>query len=424
MLGSSRNHHLLIALATFIGLALTACSSGIQIARNQPIDRTAAIGTSAFKPAISKTTGVAWTGGNHIESLVNGDGFYPPMLKSIREAKRTITFETYAFVNGNAAHEFTQAICERAKAGVKVHMILDLIGSAKMGKRNIAAMQKSGVDLRFYNRWSLLKLGQLNTRDHRKIMVVDGKVGFTGGCGIADAWQGNAQNPNQWRENHYRVTGPVVAQLQHAFEDNWRKLGGTALTGTAYYPPLRNRGNMVAQAFNSAPIEKQFTIPHFYRQAFAAARKSIVIENSYVLLDRPMLQAILDARRRGVHVEIIVPSGHNDAWILRYLSRYQYRRLLNAGVHIYEYKPTMMHCKVLVIDGVFSSVGSANMDPRSLYLNDEQNLNVISRAFAREQLRIIEEDKKKSHRITSSPSRWNPLTLPSRTAAMMLFPHL
>ena len=255
-------------------------------------------------------------------------------------------------------------------------------------------------------------------------MVVDGKIGFTGGCGIADAWLGNAQTPKHWRENHYRVTGPVVKQLQQAFEDNWLKLGGKPLTGNHYYPKLQPTGTMTAQAFNSAPMDKQFTIPHLYRQLFASAQKSIIIENSYVLLDKPMMSSLLAARKRGIHVEIIVPSEHNDAWIQRYLSRYQYRRLLNAGIHIYEYTPTMMHCKVLVIDGVFSSVGSANMDPRSLYLNDESNLNVISQSFAREQLRIIEADKKKSVRITTHPSPWNPLTIVPRAGAMMLFPHL
>lgn len=359
-----------------------------------------------------------------MESLVNGDGFYPPMLKAIRGAERTITFETYAYVSGYAAKAFTQAFCERARAGVRIHLILDRIGSQKIGKDNITAMKQAGVDLRFYNRWSVLKPGQLNTRDHRKIMVVDGKIGFTGGCGVADAWMGNAQDAKHWRENHYRVTGPVVAQLQSGFENNWRKLGGAPLSGSDYYPKLQPTGNMQAQAFISSPIEKEFTVPHFYRQVFASARKRIIIENSYILLDKPMMCAILDACRRGVHVEMIVPAGYNDAWVLRYLSRYQYRRLLRAGVHIYEYEATMMHCKVMVIDDDFSSVGSANIDPRSLYLNDESNLNVISRSFAREQIRIIEADKKKSTRITSSPSPWNPLTLPSRACAMLLFPHL
>ena len=187
---------------------------------------------------------------------------------------------------------------------------------------------------------------------------------------------------------------------------------------------LKACAGIVPVGFSSAPIEKQFTIPHLYRQAFASAQKSIIIENSYILLDRPLMDALLDARKRGVHVEMIVPADFNDAWVLRYLSRYQYRRLLNAGIHIYEYTPTMMHCKVLVIDGVFSSVGSANMDPRSLYLNDESNLNVISKPFADEQLRIIEADKKNSTRITSSPSPWNPLSFIPRAGAMILFPHL
>ncbi|MFK7911828.1 MAG: phosphatidylserine/phosphatidylglycerophosphate/cardiolipin synthase family protein [Akkermansiaceae bacterium] len=413
-----------LLLTTLIGLATASCNPGSRIANAQPIDESVKVGSPKFSTAVSKTTGVVWARGNSVESLLNGDGFYPPMLKAIREAKKTINFETYAYVDGNAARAFNKAFCAKAREGVKVKIILDRIGSKAVGKAQISKMRAAGIDVRFYNRWSIFKPWQLNTRDHRKIMVVDGKIGFTGGCGVADAWIGNAHSKEHWRENHYRVTGPVVAQLQRAFEDNWRKLGGTPLVGNDYYPTLKKRGAYRAQAFNSAPIEKEYTIPHFYRQAFAAAQESIVIENAYILLDRPMMKSILDARKRGVHVEMIVPAGYNDAWVLRYLSRYQYEKLLRAGVHIYEYQPTMMHCKVLVIDGVFSSVGSANMDPRSLYLNDESNLNVISRRFAEEQLRIIENDKKNSKRITHAPSRWNPLTMPTRAAAMLLFPHL
>ena len=415
------HHFLLLALA---GCLLAACGSGQYIARNQPINHRASTGSPQFPGALETATHTRWVKGNHVEPLVNGNGFYPPMLKAIRGAKKSITFETYAYVQGTAAYHFTSALCQRARAGVKVHVILDLIGSAKVGKVNITAMQQSGVEVKFYNRWSVTRPWQLNTRDHRKIMVVDGKTGFTGGCGVADAWLGNAQTPKHWRENHYRVTGPVVAQLQHCFENNWRKLGGQKLTGIDYYPPLKPTGNMVAQAFNSSPIEKQFTIPHLYRQAFASAEKSIVIENAYILLDKPMMQAILAARARGIHVEMIVPSDHNDAWLLRYLQQHQYHKLLHAGVHIYEYQPTMMHCKVLVVDGIFSSIGSANMDPRSLYLNDESNLNIISRKFARKQLDIIAQDRKKSIRITRAPSRRNPLTIPLRGAANLLFPHL
>lgn len=419
-----RHHHLFALLTAMLALAASSCNPGVRIARGQPIDRTSSAASPSFKQAVTNTTGAGWMHGNHVETLVNGNAFYPSMLKAIRDAKKTITFETYAFISGTAAHYFTRAFCAKANQGVKVHLILDKIGSSKIGKTNISALRDAGVDLRFYNRWSVTNPMQLNTRDHRKIMVVDGKVGFTGGCGVADAWMGNAQDADHWRENHYRVTGPVVAQLQRAFEDNWRKLGGTALTGGDYYPRLATRGSYQAQAFNSAPVEKQFTIPHLYRQAFAAARNSIVIQNSYILLDKPMMRSVLDARRRGVHVEMLVPARYNDAWVLRYLARYQYHKLLRAGVHIYEYQPTMMHCKVLVVDGIFSSVGSANIDPRSLYLNDESNLNVISRRFAQEQMRIIEADKSQSVRITSAPSLWNPLTLPPRGAAMLLFPHL
>ena len=221
MLGLHRHHPLcLLFTLALLCAAVPSCSPGVRVAARQPVDHAVTIHDPEFNHAINKTTGVAWTQGNHVESLVNGDGFYPPMLKAIREAKHSITFETYAYVQGMAAYHFTTAFCERAKAGVKVHVILDKVGSLRIGEDHIKAMKRSGVQLRFYNRWSLLKPWNVNTRDHRKIMVVDGKMGFTGGCGIADAWLGNAHTPKHWRENHYCVTGPSVKQLQQAFEDN------------------------------------------------------------------------------------------------------------------------------------------------------------------------------------------------------------
>jgi len=235
---------------------------------------------------------------------------------------------------------------------------------------------------------------------------------------------GNAHTSKHWRENHYRITGPVVAQLQRSFENNWIKTGGKPLSGPDYFPPLRRTGKIKAQAFISAPRDKLYTIPHLYRQAIASARKSIIIENAYILLDRPMMTAILNARKRGVHVEMIHPSKHTDSWPVRYLSTYQHDALLKAGVHIYEYTASMMHCKVMVVDEVFTTIGSANVDPRSQYINDESNVNVLDADFAKEQLRIIGRDKLRCTRITKARSPWNPLSFAPRAVISLIAPQL
>ena len=416
------NFYVLILAVTSVMLA--ACSPGGRIARQHPIQKTIATDSAAFPEAISKTTHAPWIRGNQITTMVNGDVFLTAMLDSIKSAKKTITFETYAFINGTAAYQFVNAFCERAKQGVKVHRILDSAGSIDIGDENVARLRTAGVQLTFYHPYSILNPLRYNTRDHRKLMVVDGKVGYIGGCGIADAWMGNAHTSKHWRENHYQVTGPVVSQIQSSFLDNWVRTGGAQLDGPDYFPQLHRSGNTKSQVFISSPKDKLYTTPHLYRQAFTSARKSIVIKNSYFIPDRSVLKALLDARKRGVHVEILVPGKHIDAWPVRSLALSYYNKLLRAGIHIYEYQPTMMHCKVMVIDELFSSVGSANFDPRSLYINDEANLNVLDTKFAREQIQVIENDKKQSLRITKAPSRWNPLTLPKRAAAQILAPQL
>ncbi|MBK1853917.1 hypothetical protein JO972_03020 [Verrucomicrobiaceae bacterium 5K15] len=405
-------------------LGLAACAPGRRIAKRQPIETAAAIGQPAFEQATARAVRSPWVDGNHVTSLMNGDEFYPAMLKAARSAQKSITFETYAFINGGVTRDFVAVFCDRAKAGVKVHLILDAFGSEHAGDDNLAQLRSAGVQVHFYHDQFFRHPLRYNVRDHRKLMVVDGKIGFTGGCGVANAWTGDTETPDNWRENHYQVTGPVVAQLQRDFNDNWEHTGGETLAGSDYYPQLIKTGNHRAQNFVSGPKDNLYTVPHLYRQVLASAQKSIIIENSYMLPDGAILDAIIDARKRGVHVELIVPGKYIDAWPLRYFSRLQYHRLLKAGVHIYEYQKAMLHCKVMVVDGVFSSVGSANFDCRSLYTNDESNLNVISTSFAREQLRMLEFDKSHSIRVTEAKSLWNPLYFPSRAAAPLVIPQL
>jgi cardiolipin synthase len=359
-----------------------------------------------FQRAIGTLLGPGIIGGNSLDTLVNGDEIFPAMLDAIRSAKRSVTFETYVFWNGEIAEEFTAALVERARAGVPVKVILDWAGSEKIESEHIDRLRSSGVDVNIYNplawydplRWK--DLPDFENRTHRKILVVDGKIAFTGGVGIADVWRGNAQSPENWRDTHYRLRGPAVAQMQSAFVDNWVESGGELLHDEAYFPELARAGSVSVQGFKGSPVEATQNIELMYRMAIVAAAKSIRLSSAYFAPDEGTIEALVRAAQRGVKVEIIVPGEHNDSTLVREASPSLWGKLLEAGVAIYEYEPTMFHCKVLVIDDYFSSVGSTNFDNRSFRMNDEVSLNVFDAGFSREQSAIFEADKRRSRLVT------------------------
>jgi cardiolipin synthase len=237
-------------------------------------------------------------------------------------------------------------------------------------------------------------------RTHRKILVADGRVAFTGGVGIADEWSGHAEDPNHWRDTHYRVEGPAVAQMQAAFNDNWVKVSGTVLDGDGYFPQLEPAGTHLAQMFKSSPDGGSESMHLMYLLSLASATKSIDLAMAYFVPDELALRGIEDALARGVRVRIIMPGPITDAKPVRRASRALWGGILRAGAEIYEYQRTMYHCKVLVVDGLWTSVGSTNFDNRSFRLNDEANLNVLDAAFARRQLADFEADLERARRIT------------------------
>lgn len=343
--------------------------------------------------------------GNHVETLVNGDEIFPALLRAIKSARHTINFEPYYYADGLIARQFTAALAERARAGVRVNMILDAQGAWASGRHNRAALRRAGVQLRTYRSLFWLDPRRYNNRSHRRLLIVDGRVGFVGGVGIADQWMGDAKHPAHWRDNHYRITGPVVAQLQAAFMDNWLKVKGTRLEGAAYFPPLAPSGSQTAQAFISSPREGLLNTHLMYRLAIAGACGSLIIQNAYLLPDTVLRDEIIAAARRGVKVEILMPGRLTDYQLVRTASRRYWPELIEAGVKIYEYAPAMMHVKLLIVDATFVSVGSSNFDRRSFHLNDEANLNVIDRRFAAEQRRLFEADKLRAHEVTLTQAR-------------------
>jgi cardiolipin synthase len=321
------------------------------------------------------------------------------MLEAIRGAQRSITFETYIYWSGKIGEEFTEALAERARSGVRVHVLLDWVGSGRIDGAYLERMEQSGVQVERYHPLHWYTLSRLNHRTHRRLLVVDGRIGFTGGVGIGDEWLGDAQSPEHWRESHFRVEGPAVAQMQAAFLDNWLKTHAEVLHGNDYFPELPRAGDVFAQVFKSSSREGSESARMMYLLSIAAARESILISASYFVPDDLTVETLVDARRRGVLVRIILPGPVMDVEVSRKASRGRWGPLLEAGVEIYEYQPTMYHCKVMIVDGLWVSAGSTNFDNRSFRLNDEANLNVLDRAFAEALTRTFEEDRAKSRRI-------------------------
>jgi cardiolipin synthase len=353
-------------------------------------------GDADFRRALGILLGPPLVPGNKITALVNGAQIYPAMLNAIRTARTNITFETFVFRDDIGA-TFVDELSAAASRGVQVHMLLDWLGSRTMDSHLLAAARTSGCDLQIYHPPSWYHLGRLNNRTHRKIMVVDGTIGFTGGVGMGTEWREGLNGLPPWRETHFKAEGPVVAQMQAVFIDNWIKTTGRVLHGAEYFPKLSNTaGDMEAQMFGSSPVGGSESMHLMVLLALTAAKTSIDIQNAYFVPDRLTVEALCSAARRGVRIRIIVPGRHTDARVGRWAAQGLYGELLKAGIQIYEYQPTMMHCKVLVIDGVWSSVGSSNFDDRSFRLNDEANLNVFSEELANGQLRLIDADIQQS----------------------------
>ena len=387
----------------------------------QRVTRVHAVEDPLFAHELGSMLGSAMVGGNLVQVLKNGDQIFPPMLKAIRDAKSTITFESYIYWSGDIGRAFAQALSERARDGVKVHVLLDWVGSAKMDESLMTAMLEAGVQIRKFHPPHWYNWGRMNNRTHRKILVADGRLAFTGGVGIAPHWTGNAQNPDHWRDTHFQVEGPVVAQMQSVFLDNWIKATGDVLHGSDYFPLLAPVGTHNAQMFSSSPSGGSESMQLMYLLSITAATRSIDLSASYFVPDELMLRTLIDAVKRGVRVRIILPGEHIDSETVRSASRATWGGLLAAGAYIGEYQPTMFHCKVMIVDQILVSVGSTNFDNRSFRLNDEATLNVMDVEFAAQQTQIFEQDLKLSRQITFADWSNRPMSekLAERLASLL-----
>jgi cardiolipin synthase len=353
-----------------------------------------------FEISMGNLLGPPIVQGNDVKALVNGSEYFPAMLQAISSAEKSITMETFIMWSGEIGRKFTEALVERAQAGVKVHVLLDWFGCWKMEKPLIKHLcENTGIQVEFYRPLGWHNIARFNNRTHRKTLVIDGKIGFTGGAGIADPWDGDAEDHEHWRDTQYQLCGPAVAQMQAAFLDNWMQSHYSILFGEDYFPTPKPCGSKKAQVFGSGPEAGAESVRIMYVMSMACARKSIRLAHSYFVPDKLCIRTIIAACNRGVEVELMIP-GPSDAPITMAGMRSRLAPLLKAGVRVYQYQKSLYHCKALIVDDVWTSVGSSNFDHRSFRLNDEVNLNVLDEQFAREQIEIFERDKQHCVQIT------------------------
>lgn len=387
-------------LFLFLLLCLPLLSSCVAVGFQRVSTSPPPVRSAAFADELGKVAQTPWTQGNDIVTLENGGNYFPAMLQAMRSAEKTLTFESYVCVDSEPTQKFTQVFVERARAGVQVHVILDAFGCSKYGAAHLQAMRDAGVQLHLYRPMNLLLPWRFLHRTHRRVLVADGKIGFMGGAGWAYCWDGHAENVHRWRDTQYQLRGPVVAQLQDNFNDNWQELTGTRLTGPGYYPPLPTAGNLRAQMALGSPEKLGDTLGSTYLLAFRAAQESIVIAHAYFIPNRPLRQALLDALKRRVKVQILIPGKHIDFPASRSVNTRYLRTLVAAGAELYEFQPTMTHGKLVIVDGHLSIAGSTNLDQRSFFINDENNLNVLNDTFAARQADMVARDRQRSKRLS------------------------
>lgn len=368
------------------------------------LDHEFAASSDEFITTMAGATGVPLLEGNAFEVLHNGDAFYPRMLQDIAAARSTITIEAYIYWAGTVGMTFAEALAARARAGVRVTILLDAIGSADIGDETLATLEKGGCQVAWYNPVNWRTLGRVNNRTHRKSLIVDGRIAYTGGAGIADHWQGQARNPDEWRDVNVRMEGPAAMPLQSGFAHNWQQATAELVSGDGYYPAVPPRGPHTLQVILSSPESGASSVRIVYYLAIVCARRSILIANPYFVPDPVAIQTLVEAKQRGVDVRVMVAGTHNDNWLARRNSIRLYGPLLRAGIEILEYNRTMMHHKVMVVDGVWATVGTTNFDNRSFAHNEESNVCTFDRGLGEQLQNIFHDDVGGCARV--EPDKW------------------
>lgn len=336
--------------------------------------------------------------GNDARLLMNGDQIFPAMLKDIREAKKTVNLESYIFMPDEAGRQFADAMVEAAHRGVQVRFLIDAVGG-KLGNLE-PLLEAAGVQAHEFRPLRLFSIHKVGNRTHRKILVVDGRIAYTGGLGIEKRWLGDARNQNEWRDTQVRVEGPVAAQMQAIFSEDWTYTTGEILGGDDFYPEIPKAGSIRSQAIKASRSDSSSKSKMLYYVAVQSATKSIHLANAYFLPDAQVRKALIEAVQRGVDVQVMVPGSHIDLPMVRFASWMHYGELLEGGVKIFEYMPTMLHNKTVTIDGIYSIVGSINFDARSMNRNAEEALAFFDRDFAGKMEEMFQKDKQRCREIT------------------------
>ena len=375
----------------------------------------------AFAATLGGYSGTTVVSGNRVDILLNGEEIFPAKLALIRGAKRSINYAQYVFEDGEPAKEIAAALAERCQAGIKVNVLLDAVGALAMPVEHRTVMTEAGCRVEYYRPLRPFTLDRANYRNHRRILVVDGVVGVTGGSGISGKWSGNGRREGHWRDTDIRLEGPVVEQLQGAFAENWLEATGVAIGGPMYFPRRRldTKGEIDVQIVRSSPAGGSTAMYTMFLLAFASARHSIHITNPYFVPDDKMIVTLMEAAQRGVRVVLLIP-GAIDHNLVRQASRSEFGRLLKAGVLIHEYRPAMLHAKTMVIDGIWATVGSTNLDNRSFALNEELNVAVYDTGVAQRLETVFEQDLSNSRPVTYKD--WNRRGLTNRLLELLASP--
>ena len=352
---------------------------------------------------VSALVGGALSKGNRYDVLTNGDQFFPAMLEAIRSAKRRISFETYIYDDGQVASQFTAALEDALHRGVHVNLVVDSVGASGMTAETIKRLEAAGCHIGSFHSLKWYNLEEVNYRTHRKILIIDGRIAFTGGAGVADHWLGHAEDKEHWRDTQVRMRGPVVRLVEGAFYENFFETAGS-VTPELDDPETEGDDTGHSLVLRSSPSGGSNDLKRLYLLGIASARRTIDITSPYFVTDESSDWSLGDAVSRGVKIRILVEGDKTDAMPVKYASREAYDRLLAMGIEIYEYQPTMMHTKTLVVDGEWSMFGSANFDNRSLELNDELNVAVSDRELARRFTADFDQDLRVSSRLELS--RW------------------
>ena len=347
---------------------------------------------TALLPSLAGLTHGTIEGGNSVQILQNG-GFFPPLFRDIAAARESIHIEAYIWSKGRITAQLAQLLAAKAKQGVEVRILVDASGGRDLKGDTQEMLEKAGAKVAHFHPPRISNLGRMNNRDHRKLVIIDGRIGYTCGHGMSDNWTGNTEDKEHWRDTGVRISGPVVNQMQACFTENWIEETGEIPAGDKLFPRIAPAGNTPAHVVYASPAGNIAAVQVLYYLAIKAARREILIQNPYFLPDSDEIEALADAVRRGVDVRVMLPSDNaSDNALVQHASHHKFGALLESGVKIWEYDRTLLHQKILVIDGIWSTVGSTNFDPRGFQINDEVNVGFLDATIAAELRAAFQND--------------------------------